>query len=205
MSSVCKSDIVSRLCLLVCKSNIVSRLCLLFVNLILSVGYVIWFVNLIVLIGKVFWFVNLLVYIGYIIYSYNYLESDLIKHCHVIFIHSLGQPLIVRSHSKAHRSRGNPKEIPTWASCVSKYSYFPWFNRQRTLRSATGLLLYVGEEEILYIISNIFAKPQPFCYLVSDAKIFDIIYQLLPLLECDPTVCLPSKSIRLPSGDLTFL
>ena len=48
-----------------------------------------------------------------IIYSYKYLESDLIKHCHVIFIHSLGQPLIVRSHSKVHRSRGNPKEIPT--------------------------------------------------------------------------------------------
>ena len=48
-----------------------------------------------------------------IIYSYTYLESDLIKHCHVIFIHSLGQPLIVRSHSKGHRSRGNPKEIPT--------------------------------------------------------------------------------------------
>ena len=43
----------------------------------------------------------------------------------------------------------------------------------------------VGEEEILYIISNIFAKPQVFHYLVSDAKIFDIIYQLSPLLECD--------------------
>jgi hypothetical protein len=37
----------------------------------------------------------------------------------------------------------------------------------------------VGEEEILYI-SNIFAKPQVFYYLVSDAKIFDIIYQLSP-------------------------
>ena len=48
-----------------------------------------------------------------IIYSYKYLESDLIEHCHVIFIHSLGQPLIVRSHSKVHHSRGNPKEIPT--------------------------------------------------------------------------------------------
>ena len=36
----------------------------------------------------------------------------------------------------------------------------------------------VGEEDILYIISNIFAKPQVFYYLVSDAKIFDIIYQL---------------------------
>jgi hypothetical protein len=71
---------------------------------------------------------------SYIIYSYKYLESDLIKHCHVIFIHSLGQPLIVRSHSKVHRSRGNPKEIPTWASRVSNYSYFPWFNRQQTWR-----------------------------------------------------------------------
>ena len=71
-------------------------------------------------------------YFSYIIYSYKYLESDLIKHCHVIFIHSLGQPLIVRSHSKVHRSRGNPKEIPTWASRVSNYSYFPWFNRQQT-------------------------------------------------------------------------
>jgi hypothetical protein len=49
----------------------------------------------------------------YIIYSYEYLESDLIKLCHAIFIHSLGQPLIARSHSKVHRSRGNPKEIPT--------------------------------------------------------------------------------------------
>jgi hypothetical protein len=51
----------------------------------------------------------------------------------------------------------------------------------------------VGEEEILYIISNIFAKPQVF-YHLSDAKIFDIIYLLSPLLECNPTVCLPSKS-----------
>ena len=48
------------------------------------------------------------------------------------------------------------------------------------------------------MISNIFAKPQVFYYLVSDAKIFDIIYQLSPLLDCDPMVCLPS-------GDLTFL
>ena len=36
-----------------------------------------------------------------------------------------------------------------------------------------------------------FAKPQVFYYLMSDAKIFDIIYQLSSLLECDPTVCLP--------------
>jgi hypothetical protein len=33
----------------------------------------------------------------------------------------------------------------------------------------------VGEKEIIYIISNIFAKPQVFYYLVSDAKIFDMI------------------------------
>jgi hypothetical protein len=46
-----------------------------------------------------------------ILYTHKYLESDLIKY--VKFIHSLGQPLIVRSHSKVHRSRGNPKEIPT--------------------------------------------------------------------------------------------
>jgi hypothetical protein len=52
----------------------------------------------------------------------------------------------------------------------------------------------VGEGEILYIISNMFAKPQVFYYLVSDATIFDKIYQLSPLLEYDPSVCLPSKS-----------
>jgi hypothetical protein len=51
--------------------------------------------------------------------------------------------------------------------------------------------------EILYIISNIFAKPQVFYYLVSDAKIFDIIYQLSPLLECDPTVCLSLEKFSL--------
>jgi hypothetical protein len=39
-----------------------------------------------------------------------------------------------------------------------------------------------------------FAKPQVFYYLMSDAKIFDIIYQLSSLLECDPTVCLPEKN-----------
>ena len=43
---------------------------------------------------------NVINIITNIIYSYKYLEFDLIKHCHVIFIHSLGQPLIVRSHSK---------------------------------------------------------------------------------------------------------
>ena len=53
----------------------------------------------------------------------------------------------------------------------------------------------VGEEEILHIISNIFAKPQVFYYLVSDAKIFDIIYQLSPLLECDPTGHTPTRVI----------
>jgi hypothetical protein len=52
----------------------------------------------------------------------------------------------------------------------------------------------VGVDIFLYIIWNIFAKPQVFYYLVTDAKIFDIIYQLSPLLECDPTVYLPEKS-----------
>ena len=37
------------------------------------------------------------------------------------------------------------------------------------------------------------AKPQVFYYLVSDANIFDIIYQLSPVLACDPTVCHPSN------------
>ena len=73
----------------------------------------------------------------FIVYSYKYLESNLIKHCHVISIHSLGQPLIVRSHSKVRRSRGNHKEIPTRASRVSNCNYFPWFNRQHTRRLAT--------------------------------------------------------------------
>jgi hypothetical protein len=89
---------------------------------------------------------------SYIIYSYKYLQSDLIKHCHVIFIHSLGQPLIVRSHSKVHRSRGNPKEIPSWASRISNYNYFPWFNRQQTWRPATGWSLWAKKDFFLYRI-----------------------------------------------------
>jgi hypothetical protein len=47
-----------------------------------------------------------------IIYSYKYLESELIKHCHVIFIHSLGQPLIVWSHSKVHAREEIPRKFP---------------------------------------------------------------------------------------------
>jgi len=109
----------------------------------------------------------------YIIYSYKYLESDLIKHCHVLFIHSLGQPLIVRSHSKVHRSRGNPKEITT---CF-QLELLPLIQQQTNMASSDRFVA-VGEKEILYIISNIFAKPQVFYYLVvSEAKIFDIIYQ----------------------------
>jgi hypothetical protein len=103
------------------------------------------------------------------------------------------------AHRKVHRSPGNPKEIPTWASRVSNYSYFPWFNRQHTWRSQRQVRRCRRRRNfIYYMISNIFAKPQVFYYLVSDAKIFDIIYQLSPLLDCDPTVCLSS-------GDLTFL
>jgi hypothetical protein len=49
---------------------------------------------------------------------------------------------------------------------------------QQTNMASSDRFVAVGEEEILYIISNIFAKPQVFYYLVvSEAKIFDIIYQ----------------------------
>jgi hypothetical protein len=40
-------------------------------------------------------------------------EIRYLNHITIFKAHSLGQPLIVRSHSKVHRSRGNPKEIPT--------------------------------------------------------------------------------------------
>jgi hypothetical protein len=66
-----------------------------------------------------------------IIYSYKYLEFDLIKHCHVIFVGST-------DNRKVHHSRGKPKEIPTWPSRVSNYSYFPGFNRQQPWCPATG-------------------------------------------------------------------
>jgi hypothetical protein len=58
--------------------------------------------------------------------------------------------------------------------------------------ASSDRLVAVGEEGFFFI-SNIFAKPQVFYYLVSDAKIFDIIYQLSPLLDCEL------------SGDLAFL
>ena len=104
-----------------------------------------------------------------IIYSYKYLESDSIKHCHVIFIHSLGQPLIIRSHSKVHHLQGNPKEIPTWASRVSNYSYFPWFNRQQTWR----VFNHFESVTKLHVFNHLasVAKPQVFYYLVSGAKL----------------------------------
>ena len=89
----------------------------------------------------------------HIIYSYKYLESDLIKHCHVIFIHSLGQPLIVRSHSKVHRSRGNPKEIPTWAS---NYSYLPWFNKQQTWGRCRRRRNFICERSELFMVKNVY-------------------------------------------------
>ena len=50
----------------------------------------------------------------------------------------------------------------------------------------------VGEEEMERLLSDKDSKNTK--RKISDAKIFDIIYQLSPLLECDPTVCLPSKS-----------
>jgi hypothetical protein len=139
--------------------------------------------------------------IGYIIYSY--LESDLIKHCHVIFIHSLGQPLIVRSTDCEEIQRKFPRKPHVFPIIVTSLDS----TDNLAHMASSDRFVAVGEEEILYIISNIFAKPQVFYYLVSDAKIFDIIYQLSPLLECDPTacptppllecdstVCLPSKS-----------
>ena len=45
-----------------------------------------------------------------IIYSYKYIESDLIKHCHVIFIHLSGRPLIVRSTAREEIPRKFPRE-----------------------------------------------------------------------------------------------
>ena len=135
-----------------------------------------------------------LVVFYYIIYSYKYLESHLIKHCHVIFIHSLGQPLIVRSHSKVHRSRGNPKEIPTWASRVSNYRYFPWFNRHEKHGVQRQVRRCRRRRNFIYYIEYFRKAADILLLLVSDANIFDIIYQLSPLLECDPMVCLPSKS-----------
>ena len=111
----------------------------------------------------------------YIIYSYKYLASDLIKHCHVIFIHSLGQPLIVRSHSKIHRSRGNPKEIFPREPHV--------FSIIVTSLDSTDNKHGVQRKKKCYILYRIFSHSRRY-----STKIFDIIYQLSPLL-----------------GDLTFL
>ena len=55
-----------------------------------------------------------------------------------------------------------------------------------------GHLVSVTKRNVFNHLASV-AKPQVFHYLVSEAKIFDIIYQLSPLLECDPTVCLPSN------------
>ena len=85
----------------------------------------------------------------------------------MIFIHLLGQPLIVRSHSEVHRSRGNPKEIPTWASRVSNYSYFPWFNRQQTWRH----LLSVEKLQIFQHLVFIKILLHVFNHLVSVTKL----------------------------------
>jgi hypothetical protein len=77
--------------------------------------------------------------------------------------------------------------------------------QQTTNMASSDRFVAVGEKEIIYIISNIFAKPQVFYYLVSDAKIFDMIYQLSPLLECDPTVeiflsyCFENLRLGIPS------
>jgi hypothetical protein len=73
---------------------------------------------------------------------------------------------------------------------VSKLVFFANTPPKHDINMASSdRFVAVGEEEILYIISNIFAKPQVFYYLVSDAKIFDIIYQLSPLLELKLKYC----------------
>ena len=75
----------------------------------------------------------------HIIYSYKYLESDLIKHCHVIFIHSLGQPLIERSTVREEIPRKFPREphmLPITVTCLD------------LTNNKHGVA--VGEEEILY-------------------------------------------------------
>ena len=97
----------------------------------------------------------------------------------------VGQPLIVRSSAREEISRKLPREPHVFP--------LPLIQQTTNMASSDRFVVAVSEEEILYIISNIFAKPQVFYYLIFDAKIFDIIYQLSPLLECDSTVCLPSK------------
>ena len=53
------------------------------------------------------------------IYSYKYLESDLIKHCHVIFIHSMVQQLIVRSTAREEIPRKFPRELHVFPIIVT--------------------------------------------------------------------------------------
>ena len=57
-----------------------------------------------------------------------------------------------------------------------------------------GHLVSVTKLNVFNHLASV-AKPQVFYYLVSDAKIFDIIYQLSPLLECDPTFVSPRTSV----------
>ena len=62
-----------------------------------------------------------------------------------------------------------------------------------TTMHAFNHLEYVIKLHVLNHLASV-AKWQVFNYLVSDAKIFDILYHLSPVLECDPTLCLHSKS-----------
>jgi hypothetical protein len=108
----------------------------------------------------------------------------------------------MRCNEKSHFEQNTPEinnSILNQAYHLIIYNYHPCWSVTRrsrkfphephvfpiivtSLDSTDYRFVAVGEEEILYIISNIFAKPQVFYYLVSDAIIFDIIYQLSPLL-----------------------
>ena len=120
----------------------------------------------------------------------------------MIFIHSLGQPLIVRSHSKVHRSRGNPKEIPTWASRVSNYSYFPWFNRQQAWR----VFNHLESHKTTCIQSlGVCRKAAGILLLGVCCKKYSIYYtNYHPCWSVTRRFVSPRK-VGSPSGDLTFL
>ena len=121
-------------------------------------------------------------YFSNIIYSYKYLESDLIKHCHVIFIHSFW------STAREEIPRKFPREPRMFLIIVASLdSTDNTHGVQRQVRRCRR------RRNFIYYIEY-FRKAAGILLLGSNGKIFDIIYQLSPLLECDPTVCLPSKS-----------
>ena len=106
----------------------------------------------------------------------------------MIFIHSLGQPLIVRSHSI--RSTTAREEIPR--KFPREPHVFPMIvTSLDSIDNKHGVQRQVRRcrrrRNFIYYIEYFRKAAGTFYYLVSDAKIFDIIYQLSPLLECDPT------------------